>query len=701
MSSGVFMGLLESLLFPHSVAVIGATPKKGKVGYAMLANMRSFDGDVYPVNPNHERILGMRCYPSVLDAPHCDMAVVVVPARAVPKVIEQCGMAGVKVAVVITAGFKESGVEGLKLERQMLEAAKPYALRILGPNCLGVANPRIGLNATFGATMPEAGNVAVLSQSGALLTSIMDWAQRLRLGFSAVVSLGNKADINENDILTMLKDDEKTDVILGYIEGASDGRGLIEVAKGLTRTKPVVFVKGGRTMAGSRAVSSHTGSLAGSDAAYEAAFKQCGIIRAYTLEELFDVALLLSAHPTQIGNRIGILTNAGGLGIMASDACVLYGLELARLSPATIEKLKGMLSPAASFYNPVDVLGDAQPQTYSSALSVLCDDEGVDAMVCLTSPQAMTDIRAVARAIAGTQSKKPILACFVGGIRSEEGVDVLRRENVPTYPYPERAMFSLGRAATLGSGVEEDDEVVRLDADDASVRALIHRALDTGRTTLGVQDIEVLKAYGIPTAPSVLARDVEEALSAAHTIGYPVVLKVVSPQISHKTDVKGVMTGISDDSELEAAYSTLMAMVERYTRDAVVQGVLVQRMERGMEVILGATEDSQFGRLLMFGLGGVYVEVLKDVAFRVAPIGHSQALKMVREIKTYPLLAGVRGEKRYDVEAVAESIQRLSQLMEDNPEIVELDINPMIVRHEGEGCVAVDFRATLKGVNER
>ncbi|MHC1596770.1 MAG: acetate--CoA ligase family protein, partial [Methermicoccaceae archaeon] len=332
MSSGVFMGLLESLLFPHSVAVIGATPKKGKVGYAMLANMRSFDGNVYPVNPNHERILGMRCYPSVLDAPHCDMAVVVVPARAVPKVIEQCGMAGVKVAVVITAGFKESGVEGLKLERQMLEAAKPYALRILGPNCLGVANPRIGLNATFGATMPEAGNVAVLSQSGALLTSIMDWAQRLRLGFSAVVSLGNKADINENDILTMLKDDEKTDVILGYIEGASDGRGLIEVAKGLTRTKPVVFVKGGRTMAGSRAVSSHTGSLAGSDAAYETAFKQCGIIRAYTLEELFDVALLLSAHPTQIGNRIGILTNAGGLGIMASDACVLYGLELARLS---------------------------------------------------------------------------------------------------------------------------------------------------------------------------------------------------------------------------------------------------------------------------------------------------------------------------------------------------------------------------------
>ncbi|MHC1592567.1 MAG: acetate--CoA ligase family protein [Methermicoccaceae archaeon] len=689
------MSLLESLLFPHSVAVIGASPKQGKVGYAVLANMASFEGEVYPVNPKHERVLGVKCYSTILDTPPCDMAVVVVPAAVVPGVIEQCGMAGVKVAVVISAGFKESGVEGFKLERMMLEAAEPYNLRILGPNCLGVANPRIGLNATFGATMPEAGTAAVLSQSGALLTSIMDWAQSMRLGFSAVLSLGNKADISENDILTALKEDDDTGFILGYIEGASDGKEMIEVAKELTAHKPVVFLKAGRTVAGSRAVSSHTGSLAGSDAAYEAAFRQCGILRAYTLEELFDIAMLLSATLPPVGNRIGVLTNAGGLGIMASDACVLYGLELAKLSPPTIKELKETLSPAASFYNPVDVLGDAEPQMYSSALSALHDDEGVDAVVCLTSPQAMTDVKAVAQAVATIQTRKPVLACLVGGSRMGEGVDTLREKNIPTYPYPERAMFSLGKVNALGSE-EYEDEVVHFEVERARAREIIQRALDGGRTTLGVQDIELLRAYGIPVSPSILARDIEEALSAARSMGYPVVLKVVSPQISHKTDVKGVMTDISSAQGLETAYSTLMAMVRRYAKDAVVEGVLVQRMEEGREVILGATEDSQFGRLLMFGLGGVYVEVLKDVAFRVSPIGHSQALRMIKEIKAYPLLSGVRGEPAYDVGAVAVCIQRLCQLMEDNPELVELDINPMIVHQEGEGCVAVDFRATLK-----
>jgi len=689
------MRFLRSLLFPHSVAVIGATPKEGKVGHAVLSNMLSFEGDVYPVNPKYGQVLGLRCYPSILDVPSCDMAVVVIPASGVPHVVEQCGMAGVKVAVVISAGFRESGIEGLKLEREMLRAAQEYGVRILGPNCLGVVNPRIGLNASFTATIPPAGRVGVLSQSGALLTSIMDWAYQMKLGFSAVVSLGNKADIGENELLEAFREDEGTAVVLGYLEGASDGRGLMRVARTITKQKPVVFLKAGRTGAGSKAVSSHTGSLAGSDVAYEAAFGQCGILRAYTLEELFDIGMLLSAYPGLEVRRVGVLTNAGGLGILAADACVLHGLELAQLSPSTIEQLKRMLPPAASFYNPVDVLGDADAHTYASALSVLCDDEGVDAVVCLTSPQAMTDVEAVARAIAAVGSKKPIVACLVGGSTTERGMRILRDNGIPAYPYPERAVFSLGRVRPLGEGWDED-KPVHFEVDGARARAIIERALEIKRSALGVEHIELLEAYGIPTAPTVLARDIDDALRAASAMGYPVVLKVVSPHISHKTDVRGVITGISNPSELENAYSALMVRMERYAPDAVVEGVLVQQMVEGREVVLGVSEDEQFGKLLMFGLGGVYVEVLRDVVFRVSPVGRSQALRMIRDIKAYPLLSGVRGEEKYDVEAVAECIQRLSQLAEENPEIVELDINPLIVRRAGDGCVAVDFRATLR-----
>jgi acetyltransferase len=673
--------------------VIGASPKRGKVGNALLLNLKNFQGEVYPVNPNYETILGMKCYSSVIDAPPCELAVIAIPAPFVPSVVEECGRAGVKCAVVISAGFRESGVEGLRLEKEVLKIASSYGVRILGPNCLGVGNPRTGMNASFSATSPRKGNIAVVSQSGALLTSILDWADRMEVGFSAFVSLGNKADIDEVDLLEALVEDDETRVIMIYIEGVSDGRRFLETAKKVSAIKPVVVLKGGRTGAGSRAVSSHTGSIAGSESAYTAAFKQSGVIQASSLEELFDVAQVFAYQPLPEGDRVAIVTNAGGLGILGTDACVMKGLRLSDFSSSTIDELRSFLPPSANVYNPVDVLGDADADVYSRAVFTVMKDPNVDAVMCLTSPQAMTDIEAIAKMLCSRQFSKTILASFVGGSYIEKGVSILRRAGIPNYPYPERAASALNAMVKYTMFKPSKEKPERFDVDYHKVREILENVRKEGRNELGLLDMDMLSAYGITIPKYRIVRSAEEAVDAASRIGYPVVMKIVSPQISHKTEVGGVRV-VSDRDEAEVVYNSMLSSVKRYAPDVHVYGVMVQEMVKGKETIVGAVEDVQFGKVLMFGLGGIYVEVLKDVSFRISPITKSEAMEMVREIKTYPLIAGVRGGERCDVDAIVECIQRISQLVEEHPEIVEFEINPLMALQKG--CVAVDFRANVK-----
>ncbi|MHC1624858.1 MAG: acetate--CoA ligase family protein [Methermicoccaceae archaeon] len=687
------MNLLESLLFPKRVAVIGASPNQKKVGGALLSNLLGFSGDVYPINPKYDHIGKLKCYPSVLDAPPCELAIIAVPASIVPEVMEQCGDAGVKAVVVISAGFKETGVPGLTLERGLLEIAKRYGIRVLGPNCLGISNPRIGLNATFSATSPVPGKVAVVSQSGALLTSVLDWAHEVGIGFSAMVSLGNKADLDENDLLELLEEDDGTEIIVLYLEGTSDGRRLMKLAGRIRDSKPIIVLKSGRTREGSRAVSSHTGSLAGSDMAYTAAFRQCGVLRVEGLGELFDLLECLTSQPLPKGNRVGVITNAGGLGILQADACVKEGLKLPEFSQSTIDSLRSHLPSGASLYNPVDVLGDSGAEEYARATSSVMADEGVDSVVCLTSPQAMTDVEAIAEALVGIKGDKPLLSVMVGGSYIKKGREVLRSSHIPAYSYPQQAARVLRNMVDYTTYQRDNTQFERYPVDDELVESVFSRAKSEGKKNLGVEDMDLLRAYGIQVARSYLTKTPEDARRAAADIGDEVVMKVVSPDISHKTEVKGVRVGVSSD-DVPRAYESMLASVRRYAPGTVVHGVLIQEMVRGKETIVGASEDFQFGRLMMFGLGGIYVEVLKDVSFRVPPLTPMESRSMVTEIKTYPLIAGVRGEERYDVDAIVDVLLRLSQLLEDHPEIVEFDINPLMVLKKG--AVAVDFRATIK-----
>jgi acetyl coenzyme A synthetase (ADP forming)-like protein len=695
--------MLESFFEPQSVAIVGASRDPEKLGYAVLANLKEggYPGKLYPVNPKADEILDLKAYPSVLEIPDpVELAVIVIPYKFVPAVLEQCGQKEIPAVVVISAGFREAGREGLERERELIEIAARYNMRLIGPNCLGVIDTGTPLNASFAAGMPPGGPIAFMSQSGALGTAVLDMAMAGRIGFSKFVSLGNKADVSEIDLLGAWGGDPGSRVILIYVEGVPDGQKFIEVARRVTRDKPVVAIKSGVTASGSRAVSSHTGSLAGSEAAYKAAFRQAGVIRATSMERVFDYARAFAYQPLLKGDRIGIVTNAGGPGILATDALEHAGLEIPRLSRETTMALSDYLPGAASAANPVDVLGDALADRYEYAVRLVLDDSNVDGLIVIVTPQAMTEIEETAHAVGqmAQQADKPVLACFMGEARIDAGVDVLWQYGVPNYPFPERAAAAL--AAMSEYRIERGRPLYEAEACVTCiprVRELFDQVRAEGRVSIGDAEAwTVLESYGFSVPKSRLAKTPEEAIEIAEEIGYPVVMKIASPDILHKTDVGGVRLNLRSPDDVRDSFDLMVYRAERYVPDAQIWGCQVQQMvSGGREILLGMSRDPQFGPLVAFGLGGIYVEALKDVSFRIAPFSRREADEMIREIRSYPLLEGVRGEQPADHEAMVDALLRISQLVTDFPEIVELDVNPLMVFERGRGAIAIDMRLVL------
>jgi acetyl coenzyme A synthetase (ADP forming)-like protein len=698
---------LPAVFAPRAVAVIGASSRRGSVGQAVFANVlqHGYGGVVYPVNIKAGSIMSVKAFPSVLAIPdEVDLAVVVVPSATVPQVLEECGRKGIKAAIVITAGFKELGEAGARQEEAVLRAARSFGLRLLGPNCLGIINtdPKISLNASFARLMPLAGNIALISQSGAVGVAALEYAQGEQIGLSKFVSVGNKADLNENDFLAYLKDDPLTDVILLYLEDLADPQQFFKLAQEITgeaeKKKPILAIKSGRTAAGARAASSHTGALAGSDKAYDALFAQCGVLRVESLEELFDYATAFATQPLPKGNRVAIVTNAGGLGIMTTDAAIRYGLTMASLGETAQRTLASGLPAAANLNNPVDVLGDAGAERYALALEGVLADAGVDGAIVISTPQLMTDLTAIASTVAEVAPKhgKPVLVCQMALGEIAETLAIWTRARLPHYHFPEEAVRSMAAMARYALSIERPGYDIKTftDVDREAVARLLGGARAEGRRHLLEPEAhQVFQAYGFPVAPFRWARTEAQAVQAAAAIGYPVVLKIVSPDIVHKFDVGGVKLDLTGPEKVRQACREILAAAASARPGARTAGFLVQQMaHRGVETILGMSRDPQFGPLLMFGLGGTYVEIFKDVIFRLAPISEQWAHRMIRELKGFQILRGYRGEPPADLEAITAALERLSQMVLDFPEIRELDINPFLVFEKGHGAAVLDAR---------
>jgi acetyltransferase len=692
---------LHAFFEPASVAVIGASQDEEKVGHSVLKNMVSFgyEGDLYPINPKAKEILGLTCYPSVREVgDRIDLGVIVVPARFVPTVLADLIAKECKACVIITAGFKEIGsTEGVELEKRIVGMARESGMRIVGPNCFGIINPHNGLNATFGRDMPGKGHMAFMSQSGALCVAVLDWALGVGIGFSKVISMGNEADLTEVDFMEALAQDEKTRVILGYIEGVQDGRRFLEAAERIGQEKPIVLIKAGGTRAGARAAASHTGSLAGSEKAFKAAFKQAGIVSATSIEELFDIAAGFAHQQVPEGPRLAIVTNAGGPAIMASDAAERLGLTLPNLAPETVEYLRERMPPEVSLNNPVDLIGDADVERYRVASERVLEDPNIDGCIFILSPQAATEVDGNAELV-GTlaeKTKKPVLSSFMGRVSLGRANDILKDYSVPNYSYPERAVNAFRAMAEYSRWLRSPRPEPRtFEVDVERAEEVLRKAMDEGRTEIADTDgREILSAYGFRTPKTILARSSKEAIAAAEEIGYPVVMKIAAKDILHKTDLGGVAVGLEGPEQVKLAFLEMTSRAQGY----LVQGASIQEMIRGgKEMILGMSCDSTFGPLLLFGLGGIYVETLKDTSFRIAPVNEDEARNMIREIRAYSILQGARGEPPSDIDMTVECILRLSQLVMDNPLVTELDINPLIVLPQGQGAVAVDCRMVIK-----
>ncbi len=698
--------MLEALFNPDSVAVVGASATPGKVGHTIVNNLLrfKFKGKIIPVNPKGGEILGLPVACSIRDInPSPDLVIISIPARLAVQTIRECEDMGVKACVVISAGFKEVGGDGARLEEELKEIAKRGKTRILGPNCLGVINTANSMNATFANLMLPPGRIAFFSQSGALGVAVLDWAISNRIGFSKFISLGNKADLNETDFIEYLMDDPDTDVILGYIEDVVDGKRFIKVARRCTRKKPIILIKSGGTQAGARAASSHTGALAGSDSAFNAAFKQTGVIRADGVKELFELARVFAYNRLPKGNRILVVTNAGGPGIITADHAERAGLELPYLNKSAINKLRKRLPSNASLYNPIDVIGDAGPDRYEAVLEIATKSRGIDGIVVILTPQAMTNPEAVAEKVVQATRKTniPIVTTFMGGISVEKAIEILNAEGIPNYSYPEdtiRAYKHLVRFSQWRKRPKEKPK--RFSVDKTKVKEIFKDTIQSGRYELGEDESrECLRAYGFSFPRQALAKSPEEAVRFAEKIGLPVVMKVSSPDILHKTDVGGVKVGLSSRKAVFEAFQEITTSAHRFVPDALIRGVNIYEMVKGgKEVIVGVTYDRTFGHMLMFGLGGIYVEVLKDVSFRVLPVTETEAREMVGEIRSYALLKGTRGERPVDMDSLIETILRVNQLVNDFPEIHELDINPLVVKPDG--VWALDARIILHGGKE-
>lgn len=697
---------LRPFFTPGAVAVIGASTDPSKLGHAVLRNLVEGgylhdDRRLYPINPKAKRILDLPAYPSVAEVPGpIELAVIVIPYGIVPAALRQCGEKGIPAAIVISAGFREAGSEGAERERELLQIAEEYGIRLIGPNCLGVIDTVTPLNASFSAGMPPGGPMAFMSQSGALGTAILDWALAGRLGLSKFVSLGNKADVSETDLLHFWADDPDSRVILCYIEGLPDGTEFIRIARQVSQRKPVVAIKSGITQAGARAVTSHTGSLAGSEQAYEAAFRQAGVLRADSLQDLFDLALAFGYLPPIRGDRVAIVTNAGGPGILATDALERRGLTLAGIQPEIIRKLEEFLPDAASAANPIDLLGDASADRYRLALDLVIGDPGVDAVLVIMAPQAVSEMTETAQVVieVAARSEIPLLACFMGEASMQRATRLLQANGVPNIPFPERAARALQAMDQYRRRQAEPvGELETFQVDRGAVRQAFDTALAEGRLSIGDAEARaVLAAYGFNLPASEIAATSEQAVEVADRLGYPVVLKVASPDILHKTDVGGVRVGLESPEEVVDAFDLITYRANRYLPEARLWGCLVQKMvPPGVEVLLGMNRDPQFGPLVTFGLGGIYVEILKDVSFRIAPFGRADAEGMLQEIRARALLEGARGKPPVDRPALVEALLRVGQLVHDFPEIAELDINPFVVYPAGRGGVAIDARLIL------
>jgi 4-hydroxybutyryl-CoA synthetase (ADP-forming) len=699
----------NSIFFsPKSIAIIGASEKPG-VGKTIFYNIaKHFKGKIYPVTPSNPTVGGFTAYKNVLDIPDSiDLAVVAAPSKFTPAVMEEVGKKGIKGAIIVSAGFKEVDEVGAKLEREVGEIAKKYGIRVIGPNCLGImsfSKDNI-MNSTFLKVTPKYGNIALVSQSGAICAATVEDAEAQDIGFSKVISMGNKVDMDESDVLELLAEDEDTRVIVIYLEDIRNGRRFMEIAKEITteKKKPIIVLKAGRTAEGAKAAASHTGALGGSDANYESAFAQCGVIRVDTMGELFDLATAFSKQPLPDGGVV-IVSNAGGPAIISTDACSRYGLKMADLSSIK-DEIANVIPPYGSPRNPVDIVGDADYLRFEKVLLLVLAHPNVGSVVTMCTPSATLNYDDLARILVKMSqqfSNKTMFASLMGLAEGIENRKIMSEGGIPYYLYSEPAIKTLKAMYDFKKWVDSKASTkastLQFTKDTAKVKSIFENVRKHERTNLLEEEgYEVLQAYGFPTPQSILCTTEQEGIDAAKRVGYPLVMKIVSPDIIHKSDAGGVKVGIKTDDELKNAFRTITENALKYKSDAKIKGVLVQEMVKSAkETILGASQDPTFGPVIMFGLGGIYVEVLKDVVFRVAPIDEQEAISMVESIKTIKLLKGVRGEKPSDLKAIAGSLQRLSQLVVDFPEIKEFDINPLLVLEEGKGARVVDARIILR-----
>ncbi|MGA9150764.1 MAG: acetate--CoA ligase family protein [Candidatus Nitrosopolaris sp.] len=703
---------IESMISPTSIAVLGASNRKGSVGNAVIANIVNggFAGKVYPVNPSSETILGLTCYRSILEiGESVDIAVIITPNNVVPQVLEECGKkGGVKAAVIISAGFKEIGEQGKILEDKIKRIAKDYGIRLIGPNCIGFINtdPKVSLNASFTKGMPKSGNIALLSQSGAICVAMLEYAKMRNMGFSKVFSLGNKADLNENDLLAMLANDNATSVVLMYIEDLVNGRRFIEIASHITgeseKKRPILALKVGESAIGAKSIASHTGALAGSQEAYKAIFAQSGVLRVETLEELFDYAIAFAYQPIpKYGGGTVVVSNAGGAATIIADASSKYNLKLAKLTEKTVSELSKILPATASLINPIDIIGDADHIRYERTLRTILKDPNVDSCIIVSTPQMMLDMELltdVTIKINNEFQEKTILSCMMAVAGIENALARLDENKIPQYSFPESATRAIATMLEYRSWVARPrTDVKTFEVVKDGVRKVFDKVRSQARNYLHeTEAMEVLKSYGFQIPKSQLAQSEDECVKLSEEIGYPVVLKVSSPDIVHKTDVGGVELNLKNANEVRDAFRRIMDNAKKFKKDTKILGVNIQEfVANGKEMIIGMKRDPQFGPLLMFGLGGIYVEIIKDVSFRLAPLKELGALHMIESTKAGKLLLGVRGEKPSDIRSIVECLERMSQLVIDFPEIQEIDINPLLVFEQGKGSKAVDARMVI------
>ena len=695
--------MIESVfLSPQSIAIIGASDKEGSVGRAITSNIiNGYSGTVFPISPTRPTVFDKKAYKSVLDVPESiDLAVIITKNTIVPFVLEECGKKKIKGAVVITAGFKEVGEEGKKLEQQLKDIAKKYNLKIIGPNCLGVMNldPKTMMNATFLKITPKSGQIALVSQSGAICAALVEDASAQGIGFSAVVSMGNKAVQNEIDVLEMLRDHKQTKVIVMYLEDMGDGQRFLKICKDITRNKrkPVLVLKSGRSPEGAKAAMSHTGALMGSDEIYEAILKQSGAIRVDTMEELFDYATAFSKQPLPLEGDLVIVSNAGGPAIISTDACSKDGIKMAKIEDIR-PKIDAVIPPWGSSRNPVDIVGDADFERFNNVLENVLTHKNVGSVITMCTPSATLDYDKLAEVIVKMSKKhnKTMLASLMGldeGIKNRE---ILAEGDVPYYTYAEGAIRTLKAMLKFVDWIKTPQgNISKFKVDKKKVQKIFDNVRKEGRTSLLEEEgIQILRTYGFSLPKSILAKTESDAVKAAIKIRFPVVMKIASPQIIHKSDAGGVKVGLKNDKEVLSAFREIVKNAKKYDKKALIKGVLIVEMVKGgKEMIIGSKLEPGFGPVIMLGMGGIYVEILKDVTFRLAPVTDKEANDMISSIKTQKLLKGVRGEKPSDINKLSECIQRLSQLVTDFKEIKELDMNPVLVMEKGKGCKILDVR---------